>query len=120
MTRISTIVALLVSTSAMAQTAPVKNPTLVVFRCSSDHDLHTGHEMDIVATNGQVIQTLSLGTATPDAAGDVRLPINVQPIAFGVYTARVRAVAGAAKSFDSDPSNVWERAPGRPSQPEMR
>ena len=95
----------------------VKNPTKVEFDCP-DHAVDTGHEMDIINAAGTVLQTLSLGDPAM-VAGKVVAPINVQPIAFGAYTAKVRVVVQPAsgppvKSEDSGPSNVWERTAMQP------
>ena len=106
---------LLCAAPAWAQN--VKNPTRAIFKCSADHDMHTGHEIDVINESGAVLQTLTFGTAAPDANGDVTLAINVQPVSFGAYTAKVRATAGAWKSESSEPSNVWERVPGKPGKP---
>lgn len=91
----------------------VKNPRNVEFTCA-DHAQDTGHELDIINSSGTVIQTLQLGDPPAGTDGIVRATINVQPIAFGVYTAKVRAVVGTSKSDDSLPSNQFERAPGSP------
>jgi len=98
---------------AMLQTATVKNPRNVEFTCP-DHAIDTEHELDIVRTSdGVVVQTILLGD--PAAAdGVVRTTINVQPVAFGEYVARVRVVAGTVKSDSSPDSNRFERAPGQP------
>lgn len=92
--------------------ALVSNPRAVIFQCP-DHAQDSGHEIDILNSSGAVIQTIQGGDPAADANGDVRVDINVQPIAFGNYTVRVRAVAGALKSLDSDPAS-FARVPGRP------
>jgi hypothetical protein len=94
----------------------VKNPTTAEFDCP-DHDLDDNHELDIISvvgTNRVVIQTISLGDKPADADGKVRFALNLQPIAFGDYVARARAVAGAIKSDDSADSNLFQRVPGKP------
>lgn len=110
------LVWLLLAASAEAQTQePVKNPRAVIFQCP-DHDRDTGHEIDIIdEASGKVVQTIAAGDPAPDAAGDVRIDINVQPVSFGRYVVRARATFGAIRSPDSTPSPVWERTPGRPS-----
>ena len=102
------VAALLLSVSTTAQTV-IKNPRAVTFTCP-DHGRDDGHEVDIINSAGVVIQTLQGGDPPADASGVVTVVLNVQPIAFGSYTIVVRAVAGTAKSTNSVPSDVWERA----------
>jgi hypothetical protein len=96
----------------------VVNPRSVVFSCP-DHALDTGHEIDIVNASGAVIQTIQGGDPAADGNGDVTVSINVQPVAFGSYTVRVRATAGDVESLDSVASDVWQRAPGQPGKPRV-
>lgn len=96
---------------------PVKNPTAVLFTCP-DHDRDDQHEIDIIrVSDGQVVQTLLVGDPPVNGNGDVRVAINVMPVAFGQYVIKVRAVAGTLKSEDSVASEVWVRSPGKPSKP---
>lgn len=99
-------------------TAPVKNPTKVLIVCP-DHDQDNEHEIDIIDTNGTVVQTLLGGDPARDANGDVPFLINVQPVKFGIYTVKVRAVSVGLKGEDSLPSNLWERVPGAPGTPKV-
>ena len=112
------IIEALVLSAALVQTPPeppVKNPRGVTITCP-DHDRDDQHEVDIVrVSDGQVVQTILAGDPAPNSTGDVDLLINVQPIAFGQYRFVVRAVAGSLKSENSQPSEIWERAPGAPS-----
>lgn len=104
----------ILSPVSWAQT-PIKNPSGVIFACL-DHALDDQHEVDIVRqSDGVVVQTLLVGDPPANAVGDVVVSVNVQPVAFGQYVFRVRAVAGTLKSDTSDPSPVWERAPGKPT-----
>jgi hypothetical protein len=98
---------------AALQTAVVNNPRAVLFSCP-DHASDTGHEIDIIDSTGTVIQTIQGGDPVADANGGVRIDINVQPIAFGNYSVKVRAVAGALKSADSLPAS-FSRVPGQPA-----
>ena len=96
----------------------VKNPTALSFTCP-DHAVDTGHEVDIVNAQSAVIATLTIGDPA-EVAGKVIAKINVQPIAFGAYTLKVRALVQpsngpAVKSDDSGPSNVWERTAMTPT-----
>jgi hypothetical protein len=124
---VTVLVAAVILGGATAAQAQIRNPRAVQFACP-DHDQDTGHELDILDSTGKVIQTLELGD--PAASGTGTLPdgtpaplvtatINVQPVAFGTYTAVVRAVFGTAKSDPSQPSDPWVRAPGRPDKPTL-
>lgn len=102
---------------ASPQAVPIKNPSGIAFTCP-DHDRDDQHELDIVKeSDGSLLQTLLLGDPPASATGEVVGSINVQPIAFGQYRFVLRAVAGALKSENSLPSDIWERVPGRPSMP---
>ena len=101
---------------AFAQVPPVKNPSGVSFT-SPDHATVTGYEVDVIDGSGAVVQTIVTGKGTQAADGTVTLSLNLQPITFGVYTLKVRAVAGSVKSIDSAASDPWERVPGPPSKP---
>lgn len=107
---------LLFAGTASAQT--VKNPRLVTFTCP-DHAVDTGHEIDIIDAKGVVVQTIQGGDPALNATGEVEVVINVQPVAFGTYTMKVRAVAGALKSADSVATDPWERVPGAPGKPKV-
>jgi len=101
------------SVSVRAQ-GPPKNPRQIAFFCP-DHDRDDQHEVDIVrVSDGVVIQTLLVGDP-PLTGTEVVVDVNVAPVAYGQYRFVVRAVAGALRSNDSNPSEVWERTPGRPS-----
>ena len=96
-----------------AQTV-IKNPSGLAFQCP-DHALDDAHEIAIVReSDGVTIQTIAAGDP-PLVEGEVVAAINVQPVAFGQYRFRVRAIAGGVASDWSELSDVWERAPGRPS-----
>ncbi len=104
----------------MQSTPPMaKNPSEVSFVCP-DHAQDSGHEVDIINAGGVVIQTIQGGDPPADANGIVTIPLNLQPVAFGAYTIRVRATASLVKSTDSDASNIWERVPGAPSKPVVK
>ena len=104
---------------ASAQVPAVKNPSALTFT-SADHAnaAVTGYEVDIL-NGATVVQTLviakSATTVLPN--GDVKVTLNVQPIAFGTYKLQVRTVAGAVKSDNSVASDDWVRSPGAPSKP---
>jgi hypothetical protein len=110
------IAELLLAATMLQSTPAPKNPTTVTFNCA-DHDRDDQHELDIIrVSDGAVIQTVLLGDPAADANGVVTATVNVQPIAFGQYKVRVRAVAGTVKSADSADSNVFDRVPGSPTK----
>lgn len=95
----------------------VKNPREVSFDPSPDHDQIQGYELDIRDADGAVVQTLDLGKGSL-VGGRVVASVNVQPTKFGQYTFAARATAGdEVESDTSDPSEVWQRSPGKPGQP---
>ena len=104
---------LLVTVPGYAQSPP-KNPNTVGFTCP-DHDRDDQHEIDIVREGDGVVVATLLGGDPPLVNGEVILTLNVQPIAFGRYRFVARAVAGAVKSDNSTPTEVWERVPGSPT-----
>lgn len=114
-TLLATAFLLILPALTAAQT--VKNPTKAIFKPGADAAAVTGYELDIIKADGSLSQTLSFPAQVPDAAGDVTLTLNLQPVAFGTYTAVVRNVYNAVKSINSNVSDPWERAPGQPSKP---
>jgi len=105
---------LLVTVPALAFAQNVKNPTLLTFT-SIDWASVTRHELHIVRTSdNQAIQTLV--DNGPYTSENISIAINVMPVAFGEYYVVARACA-AECSEDSDPSNLWDRVPGKPSKP---
>lgn len=107
---------------AHAQTTPIKNPRQLAFT-SSDHALVDRYEIDVLKLDGSVVQTLTVqkaDTSVDSATGDILVSLNVQPIAFGQYQFRVRAVAGTVSSDNSANSDTWERAPGQPGKPAVK
>jgi hypothetical protein len=99
---------------------PLRNPSGLCFT-SADHANVTAYEIDIVKTSdGAVLQTITVPkTSTTMVGTEVRVDVNVQPVAFGTYTFRARAVVNTVKSTDSVPSDQWDRAPGQPSKPKV-
>jgi len=96
----------------------VTNPTLLTFT-SVDWAQVDRHELDIVRTSDNVVvQTLT--DNGPYTSQDISVGINVMPVAFGEYQFVARAYAGTLRSDDSDPSNLWDRVPGRPSRPDAQ
>lgn len=105
---------LLIASPAWAQN--VKNPTLLTFT-SPDWAQVSSHEIEIIRTSdGSVIQTLV--DSGPYTSEDISVSINVMPVAFGEYVVKVRACSTTpCDGILSDPSNLWNRAPGKPSRP---
>lgn len=111
-------IVILLGFTTIAEAQLVKNPSRVLFVVSLDHDQVTSYEMDIKrVSDNVVIQVINLGKPVPDAQGNVSVNINVQPVTFGTYYVTLRALAGEISSDDSEKSNDWERAPGKPTKP---
>lgn len=111
-----TLLALVALAAPAAAQTGIVNPSALTFT-SPDHALISAYEVDVVTAAGVVLSTIVTGRGTQAASGDVTIPLNLQPIAFGVYTFRVRAVAVTVRSKDSPTSDAWTRAPGAPSKP---
>jgi hypothetical protein len=102
--------------AATLQVPAIINPSKLTFTCP-DHAQDTQHEVDIInVETGQVEATLLVGDPAADAAGDVVVTLNIQPIKFGAKRFQVRAVVGAEKSENSPLSDVWRRAPSAPGK----
>jgi len=99
------------------QATPPVNPTVIAFTCP-DHAEDSQHEVDVVTEAGAVLSTILVGDPPVNAAGEVEVTLSIQPIKFGRYTFKVRAVGpGGEKSASSDASEVWVRGPGKPGKP---
>jgi hypothetical protein len=106
---------LLCSAPVQAQT-PVPNPTSVAFTASADHSTLTGYRIGyFVAGATSPIQEADLPLGTPDGTQTVTAVINSRPLGYGVYVAKVRAVAGTMLSEWSPDSNPFSRVPLPPS-----
>ena len=111
---LSILIVLLFPLSSTAQTP--RNPTTAVWDESSDHATIDTYAMDIVRRiDDVVLRTLDLGLGTLVAGATRTATFNVMPIEFGTYYCVLRAVGAGIESDNSDPSNDWDRAPGRPS-----
>lgn len=126
---LAALVALATASSVAAQTKPI-NPTIVEFNpVPSEYGSIVRAEIAyfISGATEPVQGAVSLGkpplTATGCTAPAVdpcaRVSINTQPVPFGFdYVAKVRVIAlqGAAEvaSEWSDPSNPFDRRPGKP------
>lgn len=114
------LIATVLGAGAQAPEVNVKNPTTVTFEASPDHALVESYELDLLRSDGTVLQTLNVGKP-PVVNGVATATINVQPVTFGVnYSARIRARAGSAVSDYADSVNKFDRAPGAPSNPRLK
>jgi hypothetical protein len=91
----------------------------VTFTASADHALVTAYVLGYFAPGAtQPTQEVDLGKPTPDATQTITVAINIHPLSFGAaYVAKVKAVAGALVSDWSDPSNAFDRVPGKTGVP---
>ena len=102
----------------------VNNPTQVQWNPSADHSAVTSYEVAyfIGGAAAPVSPPVDLGKPTPDAQNVCTANINTQPLGFNTYTAKMRAkvVVDAATTLYSDwsdPSNPFQRVPGKPGKP---
>ncbi len=108
---------LIVPAIALSQVV-VKNPTLLTF-VSVDWETIDRHELDILlSSDNSFVQTLV--DTGPYTSRDISVGINVMPVSFGEYIFVARACVGTTCSVNSDPSNLWERVPGKPSKPDAQ
>jgi len=97
---------------------PVGNPSAVEFEFL-DWAQATGYQVDIIDTTTLVVKQTLRFDAQPPQTGTVTLhyPVNVQPVAHGLYAFVARAVLPTGVSPDSVPSDPWQRLPGPPGKP---
>jgi hypothetical protein len=107
----------------VAQTAttppPVGNPIACEFEFT-DWMQATGYQLDIIdATTMVVQQTLRFNAVTAlPGTNTIRVPVNVQPVAHGLYAFVARAVLpNGTMSPSSEASDPWQRLPGPPGKP---
>jgi hypothetical protein len=100
---------------AQAQTALVINPREVEFDPSPDHAAIDRYVIAFYAPGSTTpARELDIGKPAVGTDGKCRAPINVQPLTFTAgYTARVRGAAGTILGEWSDPSNPFDRIPGK-------
>lgn len=103
-------------------TTPLKNPGELTFE-SPDHDHPdvVGYEVDINKANpdgtaGELVQTIEVAKGEL-VNGRVVIKVNVRPEKMGqyVFTARTRTTDETVESDTSSASDVWLRAPGKPT-----
>ena len=108
------VVVLLAASPSFAQSLP--NPTGAEWTCSADHTAVTSYEIGwFLAAAASPVSTVDLGKPTGPTL--CTAAINVMPLAFAEYSAKVRAkVAGTPAVYSewSDPSNLFQRVPGKP------
>lgn len=101
------------------QTVPadVDNPSAVTWTASPDHTLLDGYDVNILRSDGSILQTLNAAKPTPDSSNTCTFALNVQPIAFGKgYSITVSARAGTATSASAASLNKFNRVPGGPTK----
>lgn len=97
-----------------------KNPNLVAFQPSPDHELVTGYVLTFVdMATGVGLPPIKIGKPPLNEAGECQTDINVQPVKFGEYFTVAQAEAAGVMSDFSDQSNKWARVPGRPGAPRV-
>lgn len=102
----------------------VTNPTGVCFIASFDHMDIDHYELDLVSSSGAIMQTINMGKPVPQNTPNgeqwvVWQNLNVMPVQFGTYTSVARSVGDGVTGPASDPSNFWDREPGRPGGPRV-
>lgn len=114
------VIALVMGVSpALAQT--VRNPTKVEFTPSPDHAQVTSYEIGwFLGAATDPVSTVDLAKPIPDAANLCTAVINVMPLPFNEYTAKIRAKAGTVASEWSLASNPFQRVPGPPAKPVVK
>lgn len=107
--------------AAVASAQTVKNPTRAEFTASADHAVITSYEIGwFLGAAVDPVSTVDLGKPTPDATNLCTTAINVMPLPFNEYTAKMRAKAGTVYSDWSLASNPFQRVPGPPSKPVVK
>jgi hypothetical protein len=116
------LVALLfVATPALAQSAPVLNPTTIIFTASTDHattlsgtPVVTRYTLDVY--DGTVlVRSTDLGKPTPNASNDITVPLAQGTLSKNqIYTAYVVVIGpgGSARSATASAPFAW---PGTPA-----
>jgi hypothetical protein len=119
MVLVMTVVAVFSASPVFAQALP--NPTGATFTASPDHAAISSYEIAWFFVGGtDPVSTTDLGKPTPDALNTCTVVINVMPLAFNEYVAKVRAKAGTVASEWSLPSNTFQRVPGKPGGPTVK
>ena len=101
-----------------ASAPPVSNPVALEFEFS-DWAQATGYQVDIIDAETLAVKQTLRFNAQPAVAGTntLHLPVNVQPVAHGLYAFVARAVLPDSVSPSSEPSDPWQRLPGPPGKP---
>lgn len=118
----------LIVMASMASAQPVPNPTRLHFTASLDHQAVTTYEVGwFLAGATDAVSTVDLGKPAPDTVTGCASPapcieaaVNVMPLPFAEYTAKVRARAGTLASDWSVASNPFVRVPGAPGGPVVK
>jgi hypothetical protein len=102
-----TLLGVLYAHGVFAQT--LYNPSKAEFVASVDHATITSYEIGwVLGAATDPVSSQNLGKPTPASGTNLCLVPIVTPSGFATYTARVRAIAGAATSVWSDPSNAFQ------------
>jgi hypothetical protein len=103
-----TLLGVLYAHGAFAQV--LYNPSKAEFVASVDHATVTSYEIGwFLGAATDPVSSQNLGKPTPASGSNLCLvPITVAPLSFNTYIAKVRAIAGAATSVWSDPSNAFQ------------
>jgi hypothetical protein len=122
MRKVLVLVAALVLVATPAAAQNPQNPRTVVFTASADHTPTMTYSIWFLATGATVpTQEAVLGTGTPATDGTLTFTFNSSPLAFGTnYTLEIKACVGTVCSPWSDPSNPFDRVPGKPGRPVIR
>lgn len=111
-----------IASTALGQSLP--NPTGAEFTPSPDHAVISSYEIGwFLGAATSPVSTVDIGKPVPTAANLCIVGINVMPLAFGEYTAKVRAkIAGTPIVYSewSEASNPFQRVPGRPGGPVIK
>jgi len=95
----------------------VKNPSGAEFTSSVDHLVITSYEIGWFLIGApEPVSMVNIGKPAPDGSNRCVVQINVMPLAFNDYVAKIRAYAGTLVSDWSEASNIFQRVPGPPSK----
>ena len=114
------LVVLVLAPAASGQT--LRNPGGATFDASADHAQITRYTIAFFLPGAtDPVQEVDLAPTCSGVPVKCVATINTMPLAFGVlYTAKVKAYAGAVASDWSEASNPFDRAPGPPTKPVVR
>lgn len=105
--------ALFLAVASMAHAQAIPNPTKAEFEVSPDHTSTAIYEIGYYLNGAaEPVQVVTLGTFPAiTAPGVASTSIDVKPLGFSRYTAKVRLKINNVYSEWSAPSNPFERVP---------